>query len=361
MTLSTFDLSLRSRFLLTVLGGSLLIFPFLLSGCGGEAQSKDPSEPTATATPVEIATVETGTASAHFSGTASLEAEDEATVVARVGGVVEQIFVEEGQFVESGAPLVQLDDDRLRLEVQRAEVTLAKLQRVYERMETMRDKQLVSAEEYEQTRSEYEAQKVAHDLAKLELEHTTVRAPISGMVSKRHVKTGNMVRANDATFEITDFNPLWAVMHVPERELDKLRVDQPATLRLDALPEKSFSGTVKLISPTVDSETGTFRVVVEIRDPSRTAKPGMFGRVRVQYDSRDNALLVPKSAVIEEDDVSSVFVIRDTVAHRTTVTTGYTDENRVEIVDGLTDGDTVVVSGNSALRDSAAVEVVNQL
>ena len=360
MTLSTYDVMLRTRLLPVLLGGTLLGASLFLSGCGGEAQSKEPETPTATATPVAAATVETGTAAAHFSGTASLQAENEATVVARVGGVAERVLVEEGQFVESGAPLVQLDDDRLRLEVQRAEVTLAKLKRVYERMQTMRDKQLVSAEEYEQARSDFEAQQVAYDLATLELEYTTVRAPISGMVSKRHVKTGNMVRANDATFEITDFDPLWAVMHVPERELDKLRVGQPATLRLDALPDATFDGRVKLISPTVDPETGTFRVVVEVRDPSRTAKPGMFGRVRVQYDTRDGALLVPKSAVIEEDDVSSVFVIRDTIARRTTVTTGYSDENRVEILNGLTAEDTVVVSGNSALRDSAYVEIVTQ-
>jgi len=357
MTLTTYSASLRSRLPL-FLAGSVLLVSLSLSGCGGEAQSKEPDTPASTAAPVEVARVGTGTAAAFFSGTASLEAEDEATVVARVGGVVEEVFVEEGQAVEAGTPLVRLDDDRLRLEVQRAAVTLGKLRRVYERMQTMRDKQLVSAEEYEQARSDFEAQEVAYNLAKLELEHATVRAPIHGMVSKRHVKAGNMVRANDATFQITDFDPLWAVMHVPERELDKLRIGQPATLRLDALPARSFSGTVTLISPTVDPETGTFRVVVEVRDPSRTAKPGMFGRVRVQYDARDDALLIPKRAVIEEDDRTSVFVVRDSLARRTTVRTGYTNDDRVEILDGLTAGETVVVSGNSALRDSAAVEVV---
>lgn len=360
MTLPTSAVLLRSRLPVLAVGVGVLLLILALPGCGGEAQSKEPDPPAAAAAPVEVATVETGTAAAFFSGTASLEAEDEATVVAQVGGVVENVFVEEGQMVKAGTPLVQLNDDRLRLEVQRAAVTLGKLQRVFERMQTMRDKQLVSAEEYEQVRSDFEAQEVAHDLAKLELEYATVRAPIDGMVSKRHVKTGNMVRTNDATFQITDFDPLWAVMHVPERELDKLRIGQPATLRLDALPARGFSGVVTLISPTVDPETGTFRVVVEVRDPSRTAKPGMFGRIRVQYDAREKALLIPKSAVIEEDDRTSVFVVQDSLAHRTSVRTGYTDENRVEILDGLTAGAMVVVSGNSALRDSAAVEIVAQ-
>ena len=332
---------------------------FLGSGCSGEAQSKEPEDAAPAATPVEVATVETGTASAFFAGTASLQAEKEATVVARVGGVVEELHVEEGQVVQKGQALAQLDDDRLRLEVERAEVTLNKLKRVYERMERLRDQELVSAEEFEQARTEYEAQQVARDLAKLEMEHAAVRAPIGGTIAERHVKAGNMVRANDAAFTIVDFNPLWAIMHVPERELDKLRVGQPATLRLDAMPDASFDGTVTLISPVVDPETGTFRVVVEVRDPSRTAKPGMFGRVRVQYDQREGALLIPKAAVVEEDDASSVFVIRDTVAQRRAVTTGYTSGTQVEILDGLTEGEQVVVSGQTALRDSTVVEIVD--
>jgi membrane fusion protein (multidrug efflux system) len=341
--------------LFSLLTGAALLL--VSSGCGAEANSSPDTE-TPPALPVEVATVERGPATARLTSTASLEAENEATVVARVAGVVEQVLVEEGQYVRANQPLAQLDDERLALEVRRADVSLQKLETAFERTKTMFDKQLVSRQTYEQARSEYEAQKVATDLARLELTYATIRAPIAGWVSLRHVKAGNMVRANAPTFEITNLDPLRAVLHVPERELAKLAVGQPATLQFDALPNQTFEGRVALISPVVDASTGTFRVTVEVRDRSRTIKPGMFGRVQVQYDQRENALLAPKTALIEEDDAISVFVVNDSVALQRTVKTGYSAGDRVEILEGLAAGDRVVLSGQTALRDSARVEVI---
>lgn len=344
----------------------LLLLPVLLIlalapiGCSSDAQSKDTDESDAeTAVPVEAMAVARGTAAAYFTGTASLEAEEEATVVARVGGVVEQIFVEEGTYVEAGQALAQLDDERLRLERARAEAELSKLERVYERNRQVYEKQLISTEEFERIKSEYETQKVARDLAQMQLEYATVRAPISGIVSMRHIKTGNMIGQNEPAFRVTDFDPLRAVIHVPERELNKLREGQTATLRFDALPGEVFTGRVTLISPTVDSETGTFRAIVEVRDPSRQVKPGMFGRVRIQYDQRENTLLIPKQAVLEEDDESAVFVVQDSIAVRRAVTTGYTSDNQLEILEGVAEGERVVVTGQATLQDSVRVEVIN--
>jgi RND family efflux transporter MFP subunit len=275
-----------------------------------------------------------------------------------VGGVVEHIRAEEGQYVKRGQPLAQLDDERLRLEMQRADVALKKLSRDLERAQTVYEKQLLSQEEYDRIRSDYETQKAATDLARLELNYTTIRAPISGWVSLRHIKPGNMVQPNEAAFRITDFDPLRAVLHIPERDLAKLAVGQPATLRLDALPNQTFEGTVTLISPVVDPSTGTVKVTVEVQDPSRTAKPGMFGRIQIQHDQRENALLLPKAAVMEEDDRTTVFVVQDSIALRRSITMGYEAGTRVEILSGLQTGDSVVVSGQSVLRDSARVAVI---
>ena len=336
----------------------VLLAMALLAGCSSEAKSPDEDEQTEAALPVEVGVVERGTATAQLTSTAALEAEDEATVVARVGGVVQSVLVEEGQYVQANQALARLDDRQLALEVRRAEVQLRKLRTDYERSKTLYDKQLVSQETFEQAKSAYEDQEVTADLARLQLEYATIRAPISGWVAVRHLKAGNMVRTNDPAFEVTNLDPLRVVLHVPEGELSKLDVGQPATLRFDALPDRTFEGRVTLISPVVDAETGTVRVTVEVRDPSRTIKPGMFGRIRVQYDRRDDALLVPKSALVEEDDAVSVFVVDDSVARQRAVTTGYSSGDRIEIRTGLAEGDRVVLSGQTALRDSARVEIV---
>lgn len=346
------------RFVLSCLAVVLLIVPQL--GCGNDAQSKTPEEQEeSTTVPVEASLVESGSIDAVFTGTASLEAEEEAVVVARAGGVVRELFVEEGDYVQAGQPLAQLDEERLALELRRAEVTLAKLNQDFERHRELYEKQLIAPEEFERRKSDFDLQSQVRDLAKLELEYTTVRAPISGFISQRMIKVGNMVRQHEAAFHITDFDPLLAVMHVPERELRRLRPGQKTVILVDALPEGRFEGRVKRISPVVDPATGTFKVTIEVADRSRQLKPGMFGRVLVTFDTHENTLLVPKSALVREDDESAVFVIRDSVAYRQPVVVGYEDGSRIEILNGLEAGDEIVVTGHGGLRDSSRVEAIN--
>ena len=309
--------------------------------------------------PVEATRVQKGDIAAFYTGTASLEAEDEALVVAKAGGIVERIFVEEGDYVRAGQALAKLDDDRLTLELDRVQMTLDQQKRIYDRNEELHKKKLISQEEYERLKSEYETQQAARDLAALEVEYTTIRAPISGVISERMIKTGNMVGTHATAFRLTDFDPLLAVIHVPERELNRLKKGQSADLKLDALPGQAFTGRIERISPVVDPTTGTFEVTVEIRDKSGRIKPGMFGRVHIVYDTHEDVLLLPKEAVQSEDDESAVYVVEDSIAVRRLVEPGYVDDRYVEIISGVSLDDLVITTGQGGLRDSARVEVIS--
>lgn len=330
-------------------------------GCGGDSQSKTKNGAAAgAAIPVEVARVDTGTVAAFFSGTATLEAEAEAVVVAKVSGVVKSILVEEGAIVRRGQILAKLDDERLALQLAQTEANLRKLENDFRRSEELFAKNLVSAEVYQRVKFEYESQKAAFDLARLELDYASIRAPITGVVAQRMIKVGNMVVANAAMFRVTDFEPLLAVLHVPEREMSKLRVGQSAALTADAIAAAQFSGGVARISPVVDPATGTVKVTVEVRDPSKQLKAGMFGRVNIIHDVHKGALLVPKDAVLAEDAESAVFVVQDSLAYRKVVHTGYTNATHIEILSGLSLGDTIVTTGQGSLKDSSKVETVNQ-
>ena len=338
----------------------LLILAAPQVGCSNNAQSAAPGEEEdALLIPVEAAVVETGSIDAVFTGTASLEAEEEATVVARSGGVVKEIYAEEGDFVEAGEPLAQLDEERLALELQRAEVSLAMLDQDFQRHAELYEKKLIAPGEYETKKSEFDLQEQVRDMARLELEYTTVRAPISGVISERLVKVGNMIQSNEATFQITDFDPLLAIMHVPERELHRIATGQETVILVDAIPEGRFEGRVKRISPVVDPTTGTFKVTIEVYDRSRQLKPGMFSRVLVTHDTHQNTLIVPKAALVREDDESTIFIIRDSMAYRRSVVVGYENGREVEILSGLELGDQIVVTGHGGLRDSSLVETMN--
>ncbi|OEY99410.1 MULTISPECIES: efflux RND transporter periplasmic adaptor subunit [Stenotrophomonas] len=337
----------------------------LLGGCGaggpaGEAAAaeKDPkAEKAAEAVPVEAAAATRRAVAASYTGTAALEARAESQVVAKTSGVALAVLVEEGQQVRAGQPLVRLDPDRARLAVAQSEAQMRKLENSYQRAQKLVGQQMVSAADVDQLRYDLENVRAQYRLATLELSYTTVVAPISGVIASRSIKTGNFVQINTPIFRIVDNSRLEATLNVPERELATLRPGQPVTLVADALPGKSFPGKVDRISPVVDAGSGTFRVVSGFGEGAEGLQPGMFGRIRIDYDQRADALVVPRLALLDDGD-PAVFRVRDGKVARVPVKLGYAEGPWVEIRDGLVAGDKVVTAGKVALRDGTAVQVI---
>ena len=168
-----------------------------------------------------------------------------------------------------------------------------------------------------------------------------------------------MINTDQEVFQVTDFDPILAVLQVPEHEMSKIKKRQQALIQVDAIDGQTFEGQVQRISPTVNPETGTFEVTITVKDETRQLKPGMFGRVQIVYDTHQNALTVPKNAVMTEDGTSSVYVIKQNMAYRQPVNTGYVNGNNIEVMEGLSPADTVVTIGQSSLQDSALVEIVS--
>ncbi len=332
----------------------------LLNSCGNSSNSQANNEEEDPGVPVETVKVIQGSISATYTGSASLEAEAEAEVVAKVSGVVKEIYVEESDSVKADQVLAKIDDEQLLLELNQAKARLDQLSKEYERNESLLKNKIASQETYEKTKSEYHSQKAACDLAQLRLNYTEIKAPISGIVSLRHIKVGNMVNVNQPTFHITDFDPLLAVLHIPEKEMSKLQIGYAADLSADALPGVEFKGEILRISPVVNAGTGTVKVTVVVDDRTRQLKPGMFTRVKIIYDTHEKTLLVPKNAVITEDSESSVFVVDEDTVSKRIVEMGYINAKHTEILSGLNAGDTIVSTGLSSLKDGSKVNVVSQ-
>jgi membrane fusion protein (multidrug efflux system) len=272
---------------------------------------------------------------------------------------VKRILVEEGDYVTAGQMLAKLDDEKIAVQMEQAKANLDKLRSDYDRAQELFDESLVSAQEFQRAKYEYESQKASYDLCALDLEYTAIRSPISGVVAERLVKVGNMLLPNSPVFRVTDPDPLLALLHVPERQVGRLMDGQRATITVDALGEAEFAGRVDRISPVVDPSTGTIKVTVEVHDASGSLKPGMFARVNIVHNVHAGALLAPRDAIIEEDDESAVFVVSDSTAFRRVVKTGYVNSVHIEVLDGLALGDTLVTTGKGSLKDSSRVEMVN--
>ena len=158
---------------------------------------------------------------------------------------------------------------------------------------------------------------------------------------------------------MTNLDPLVAYVHIPEKEFRKLAPGQVADVLVDALGGERFEGTISRISPTVDPKTGTFPAPVEVQDPTGRLKPGMFARVNIVYERRENALQVQRSAIVDADGTQSVFVVADGKAEQKPVQTGLANNGWIEITGGLEGSEQVVVVGQGGLKTGTAVKVVD--
>jgi len=338
-----------------------------LSGCGGGAApdgaprkadaggEKSKEKPPI---PVEVAPVQRRSIAASYTGTAALEAPNEAMVVAKTSGVLLRLMAEEGDPVRAGQVLARIDPERMRLEVARSEATLRKLEAEYARSKELFERKLIAADANERIRFDVDTQRAAYNLAKLELSYTDIVAPFDGVIAQRMVKEGNLINVNQTLFRLVDAARLEAVLNVPERELATLRRGLPVRLAVDALPGVAVEGVIDRISPVVDAATGTFRATATFTDAEGRLKPGMFGRIAVVYEQRNDTLTVPRLALLEEGSDTAVFVVRDGVVARTSIALGYVNGEFAEVKQGLAEGDRVVTAGKVAVRDGSKVEVI---
>lgn len=367
------------------------VITLLLAGCGGQSNAPDGAGQTdadsAAATsdtadkakpktpelgpdgkpkqeepriPVEIAVAARQNINESWQGTANLEPEAEAQVVTKTSGVVLKIHVEEGDVVSKGQVLAQLDSDRQRLSLMQTRATLAKMKNDYQRQQQLFERKLIGSEAFERAKFDLETQVAMSQMNELELSYTEIRAPISGVISKRFVKEGNLLTLNQAVFKIDDFDPLQAVLSVPEREMARIAAGQPVQMLVDAVPGMVFTGTLARVAPTVDAASGTFRATAEFRDESGKLRSGMFGRINLVYQSRDDVLTVPRNALLGEDqNTASLFVVDGETVKRHAVKLGYIGGGVAEVVEGISDGAQVVTLGQAALRDGTKVQVLN--
>ncbi|MFY2764934.1 efflux RND transporter periplasmic adaptor subunit [Arenimonas sp. MALMAid1274] len=348
-----------------------LAISLALAGCGGgeapegdakaaETAGKDgkPEEKKAEAVPVEVAEVAKRPISASYAGTANLEAPVEAQVVAKTSGVMLQLLAEEGDMVKAGQVLARIDPDRPRLEMERARATLRKLENNYRRSQELLASKLVSAEASDQIRYDLEAARAAYDMTQLELSYTNIVAPIDGVIATRNAKPGNLIQLNSSLFRIVDISRLEAVLNVPERDLATMKPGLAVRMLADAMPGRVFEGSIDRVSPVVDGGSGTFRVVTKFKG-GEGLRPGMFGRIEVVYDSRTDALTVPRQALLEDAGETAVYAVRDSKAVRVPIEVGYLSGELAEVRKGLKEGEQVVTAGKITLRDGATVEVLN--
>ena len=336
---------------------------------------------------VKAARVKRRPVSRYLLSNTSLESIREVTIYAKVNALVEELLVEEGDRVSKNQFLAKLDDreirneyDQARIAVDQAKLTLeqakvkSRLSKAnYERSESLRAQRLISAQEHDQAALTNETDALGLrvsvqqrdaavsrlEAAQLQLEYTEIHSSIEGVVTERLIDVGDRVNVNEALFNVEDFTPLWARIYLPERELSQIRLGQQAELRMQAYPDETFSSSIKMISPTVDSESGTIKVTLEIDRHRNLLRPGMFGTVYIATETRPSALVIPKRAIVRERDEDRVFVVdSENRVEKRAVTIGFREDHDLEIASGLSEGEFVVTVGQEGLNDGYPVSIL---
>jgi membrane fusion protein (multidrug efflux system) len=309
--------------------------------------------------PVAVSAAATGPIASYYTATATLAAEREADILARVSGVVEKLAVEEGDMVKEGQVLLQLDNAEYQFRLEQAQAERADLQSRLDRLTTMKEQELVSAEEYEAVVNDLSAAKAAEGMATLNLSYTKVTAPFTGRVVTRRVNEGQTVNNGTSLFVLSDFTPLLARVHVPSKEFNQLRPDQPVDLVLESSGIK-LRGRIKLVSPTIDPSSGTIKVTVEINSYPDGVRAGDFAQVKIVTEQRTGSTLVPKIAIVNDRGEQVLYISQaDTTAERRVVEVGFQDDMNAEIMKGLNAGERVVVKGQRSLKHGSAIKVID--
>jgi membrane fusion protein (multidrug efflux system) len=253
-----------------------------------------------------------------------------------------------------------VDNDEYRFRVEQAAAATANLRSRFERMEQMKLEELATEEEFQAVRSELASAEADEGLARLALSYTTVTAPFTGRVTGRLVDVGQNLTVGDPVMVMADFDPLLARVHVPSREFNKLQQDQPVNLILDSTGAK-LAGRIKLISPVIDPTSGTIKITIEVPEYPAETRPGDFAQVEIVTEKRDGVTLVPRIAVLTDKGETVVYTLTEgeiPTAERRVVEVGFTDDERAQILSGLTVGERVVVKGQRSLKNGSPLKIL---
>jgi membrane fusion protein (multidrug efflux system) len=326
----------------------------------GAPQQEPPEE---RPSPVLLATVARGTIQGQIRAASTIEAELQVTVHAESTGRVTVLDLEEGDEVTEGDVLARIRRDAQSLGFERAETNLADVEREFERVKRLLEQGIASQSEYDQAKTKLDAAYLDMKDRKIGLSNTVLKAPFSGVVTRRFVDPGGFVSSGAQVFEITDFKTLVARVYVPEKELDRIAVGQPADVVGKAAKNRQGVGEVERIAPVVDATTGTVKVTIGLPDSLAGGPtgflPGMYAEVTLTTEVHENVPIVPKPALVHEDEQTFVFVAEGDRAKKQLIEVGLADDDFVEIVSGLEVGAKIIVAGQAGLKDGGLIVEVD--
>lgn len=327
--------------------------------------------------PVEVrtATVTRGEISTFIDTNGTIIPKRETFTGPKVAGRIELFFSDKGDRVEKGDRLLRLEQIRFNLALAEAasaykesRAHLIHMQQRLKRNRELYEKLIIDRDMFETIKTETELAQARADMASARLSHaredlgdTVLYAPFSGFVVDRRMNEGEFYspQTSPYVFHIVDTETVEIEIHIFETKKPYIHPGKKVDITVDALPDRVFDGEISVINPFIDTATRRFLVKVAIANPDFLLEPGMFARVRIPEEEKQDALIVPADAIIQREGRQLLFVADGSTALERRITPGISTHEYIEIVEGVSDGETVITDGLYAVKDQTPIVVRN--
>ncbi len=336
------------------------------AGSGAPAAGQRGPGGPARAPAVEVAKVESVTLVDETQAVGSLRSRQGVMLRPEVGGRVKQIFFNDGQRVRQGQVMVQFDDQLQRAQVAQAKAELSIAEANHKRNQELVAQNFISQRAIDESGAALEVSRAKLSLAEATLQRLKVLAPFDGIAGLKQINVGDYLKDGADMVNVEDIDAVLLDFRLPERFQAKIRAGQKAQLTVDALPGRPFTAIVQAVDPLIEANGRSVGVRGCIDNRQQQLRPGMFARVNAVFGTRENALVIPEEAIIPQG--GRTFVVKVVagdkpdvlVSERVAVKVGLRQPGKVEILEGLSAGDTVVTAGHQRLqKDGTTVRVVD--
>ncbi|OGD35026.1 MAG: hypothetical protein A2V45_02050 [Candidatus Aminicenantes bacterium RBG_19FT_COMBO_58_17] len=372
----------------------------------GEETAQPAAKPEESALPVKVVLVKRGDLVMRLESPGEAYTEKKIALKTEVTGTIKSLNVKEGLHVRAGEVLVEIDDQEYRLRWERSEALrlkylsdllldkqfappnkemdagaverIKKAEQDFSKAGSLYGQGLISREDFEKAKRSYETlliesgvkqeevmaaakgltqAEIDAKIAQMELERTKIRAPFAGIISDIKVSPQEYISPGRELFTLVDISKIKVQARVLESEIGKMKVGYEATLRFSAYPGKTFKGHVEAVSPIINPEDRTCAVHIAVDNTQEEIKPGMHAEVEIAADIYKDRVLVPQEAVLVRGGRKLVFAVEEGLAKWRYIEVGLENKDYAEVLDGIKEGEMVIVEGHFTLAHDARVQV----
>ncbi|WP_159474684.1 efflux RND transporter periplasmic adaptor subunit [Dyadobacter sp. 3J3] len=323
------------------------------SGSGGKGEGKSAISG---AIPVNVYVVGMETIDNQIFASGTVLPNEEVNLMAEISGRLVKLNIKEGSYVTKGQLIAKINDRELKAQLQKVEFNQDLARKIELRQQKLLKVEAINLEEYDITSNNIRTLDADKEVIEAQLEKTEIRAPFNGRIGLKNISEGAYMAPGTPIVTIIQSNPIKIDFTVPEKYTSNIHVGSAITFNLDG-DAANYSAKVVALEPKVDENLRTLRIRAIAQNPSGKFVPGMFVKVKASLAANNKAVMIPTEAIVPVLKGKKVFIVKNGKASEAMVTTGLRTEKKIQILDGLQQGDSLITSGIMAIKANSAVKI----